>query len=536
MRDLLKKLEPSRFEDLIALLALYRPGPIGSGMLDDFMQRKHNRIPIKFDHPKLEAILKETYGIMVYQEQIMQIASTLAGFSLTQADLLRRAMSKKNPEVMERQRSNFVLGCSKNSINKNVANRIFDLIEYFSGYGFNKSHSTAYALISYRTAYLKANFPVEFMTALLNSERDNTDKIVEYVNEAGHMGLAILPPDINQSDAAFKVIDEKTIRFGLLAVKNVGMGAIESIIQARKTGTFVSLEDLCQRIDLRLANRKVLESLIKCGALDSFGITRAQMVAGLERILEYSSKIQREKAKGQISFFDQDLLSANGFKQLANNLPQVREWPEPQLLAFEKEMLGFYVSGHPLARYANQLKRFTTLSTANLTQCQDGSEIKIVGLIVKIKHTLTRAKQEKMAILKLEDLEGVVEVLVFPAAFQKVARYIQPNTVVLVRGRLNLKEETPKIIANDLFPMDEIYKLITSVNINLSGIKENLFETLKELLTHYPGKIPIYLHLDTPAKSRIHLVVGEGLYVAPSEKLIQDVESLLGEDRVSLVI
>jgi len=553
MRDLLKKLEPERFEDVIALLALYRPGPIGSGMLDDFIQRRHNRVPIKYNHPKLETILKETYGIIVYQEQIMQIVSELAGFSLAQADLLRRAIAKKIPEVMEQQRKNFILGCIKNNISESVANRIFDLIEHFALYGFNKSHSAAYALISYRTAYLKANFPVEFMCALLTSERDNTDKIVEYVNESNHMGIKVLPPDINESGALFKVVDNKTIRFGLLAVKNVGSGAVESIIQARDQGRFTplemseehgkckfltgfsSLEDLCQHIDLRLVNHKVLESLIKCGALDLFGSPRAQMLVSLDTILEFTSKTQKEKAKGQMSFFDAGF-AQNGFKDTVNNLPSVKEWPEPQLLAFEKEMLGFYVTGHPLARYAHELKRFTSSSTANLYQYDDGREIKIVGLIAKIKQTVTRAKQEKMAILKLEDLEGVVEVLVFPAAFQKSARYIQPNTVVLVKGRLNRREDTPKIIANDLFPMDEVYKLITSVNINLSGIRENLFETLKELLIQNPGRIPIYLHLDTPAKSRVHLVVGEGLYVLPSEKLMQDIESLLGEDRVSLVM
>lgn len=536
MRDLLRKLEPGRFEDLIALLALYRPGPIGSGMLDDFIQRKHNRVPIKYPHPKLEQILKETYGIMVYQEQIMQTASSLAGFSLSQADLLRRAMSKKIPEIMEQQRKIFLSGCIKNDISETTASKIFDLIEYFSGYGFNKSHSTAYALISYRTAYLKANFPVEFMTALLTSERDNTDKIVEYVNEAERMGLKILPPDINESDALFKVVDDKTIRFGLLAVKNVGLGAIESIIQARKEGKFNSLQDLCQSIDLRLVNRRVLESLIKCGAMDLFGMPRAQMVAGLDMIMEASSRAQRERSKGQLSFFDQDTGPGNGFSVSAFEIPVIKEWPEPQLLSFEKEMLGFYVSGHPLARYAHQLRRFTSTAISSLSQHNDGEEIKIVGLIAKIKHTITRAKQEKMAILKLEDLEGVVEVLVFPQAFQKVSRYIQPNTVVMLRGRLNLREDTPKIVANDLFPVDEIYKLISAVNINLSGIRENLFESLKQLLGSYRGKTPIYLHLDTPAKSRVQLIVGEGFFVEPNEELIGAIENLLGEERLSLVI
>jgi DNA polymerase-3 subunit alpha len=536
MRDLLKKLQPTRFEDIIALLALYRPGPIGSGMLNDFMQRKHNIIPIKYDHKKLESILKETYGIMVYQEQIMQIASYLAGFSLAQADLLRRAMSKKIPEVMEKQRSDFIAGCLKNGINNQVANKIFDLIEYFSGYGFNKSHSSAYALISYRTAYLKSNFPVEFMTALLTSERDNTDKIVEYVNEAMRMGLKVLPPEINESDCLFKAVDINTIRFGLLAIKNVGRGAAESIVEARKKGKFVSLEDLCQRVDLRLCNKKVLESLIKCGALDSFNMPRAAMFASLDTVLESASRTQKERAKGQMSFFDQ-LLPANSFKKSTlQNLNFVKEWPEPQLLSFEKDMLGFYISGHPLARYAKQLKRFSSSSISNLHLHKDGDDIKIVGLIVKIKQTTTRQKQEKMAILKLEDLEGTIEALVFPRAFQKVSRYIQPNTVVLIRGNLNLKEDTPKITVNDLLPFDEIYKSITAVKIDLSGVRENTFDTLKELLSSSRGNTPIYLHLDTPTKSRIQLVVGEGLYVSASEKLIQDIENLLGEERLSLVV
>ncbi|MCX5696039.1 MAG: DNA polymerase III subunit alpha [Candidatus Omnitrophica bacterium] len=536
MRDLLKKLEPERFEDLIALLALYRPGPIGSGMLNDFIKRKHKLVPIKYEHPKLETVLKETYGIMVYQEQIMQIASLLGGFSLAQADILRKAMGKKIPEVMEKQRSNFIHGSVKNGIKESTAAKIFDLIEYFSGYGFNKSHSTAYALISYRTAYLKANYPVEFMTALLTSERDNTDKIVEYVNEAQRMGLKVLPPDINSSEALFKIVDNQTIRFGMLAIKNVGVGAVESIIEARKSSQFGSLEDLCQRVDLRLANRKVLESLIKCGALDSFNMARAKMVASLDMILESASRSQKDKAKGQLSFFDKNLSATNGFKRSSTELPQVHEWPEPQLLAFEKDMLGFYVSGHPLARYARQLKRFVSSSINDLHQHKDEDEIKIVGLISKIKHTITRAKQEKMAILKLEDLEGSVELLVFPRAFQKVSRYIQPNSVVLVRGTLNLKEDTPKVLVNDLFPFDEIYKLITAMSINLSGLRENVFESLKELLAASRGNIPIYLNLDTPAKSRVQLVVGEGLYVSVSEKLIKDIEDLLGEERLSLVV
>ncbi len=536
MRDLLRKLEPERFEDVIALLALYRPGPIGSGMLDDFIKRKHGQTGITYEHPRLEPILKETYGIMVYQEQIMQIASALAGFTLAQSDLLRKAMGKKIPEVMEKERSNFVNGCVKNGIRSALATRIFDLIEYFSGYGFNKSHSAAYALISYRTAYLKANYPTEFMAALLTSERDNTDKIVEYVSECGRMGIQVLPPSINESDPLFKVVGPKAIRFGLRAVKNVGKGAVESMLAARaKGGPFASLQDLCERIDLHQTNKKVLESLIKCGALDDFKVPRARMAAGLDVMMEQASRTSRERSSGQLSFFDMGEAQAS-FTKASVELPQVHEWPEPQVLAFEKEMLGFYVSGHPLARYSGQLKRFVSSSIAKLPSRKDEEEVKVVGLIEKIKHTITRAKQEKMAILKVEDLEAAVEVLVFPQTFQKISRYIQPNSVVLIKGKLNLREETPKIIANDMVPIDEVYRQISSISINLSGVRENVFSTLKEMLVASPGKVPVFLQIESASKSRTHVVVGEHLYVHPSAKLIQDIEALLGEEKLTLML
>jgi DNA polymerase-3 subunit alpha len=538
MRDLLKKLAPERFEDLIAILALYRPGPMGSGLLSDFIQRKHRHSSIKYDHKKLEPILSQTYGIMVYQEQVMQIASELAGFSLAQADLLRRAMSKKIPEVMERERKNFLTGCLKNNITESTANKIFDFIEYFSGYGFNKSHSAAYALISYRTAYLKANFPVEFMAALLTSEKDNTDKVVEYINEANRMGIKVLPPDINESFADFTVADDKTIRFGLRAVKNVGLGAIDSIVLSRrKKGRFDSLGDLCQRVDLRLVNRKVLESLIKCGALDSLGLRRAAMMAMLDGVLEFGSQMQRQRQKGQLTFFDLDN-SDNGFRRLGsqhNNL-MIKEWPQSQLLAFEKEMLGFYISGHPLARYSQQLRRFSRVSTQTLSQHQDGDTINIVGLLAKIKQTLTRQKQERMAILKLEDLYGVLEVLVFPQTYARVYRNLQPNSIALVKGRLNLKEDTPKLIANDLIPFDKIYSLISAIKIDLSGIRQNIFETLREKIAASPGKVPVYLHFNSSAKSRIQIVVGEQFFVEPTQFLIQEIEALLGDERISIGI
>lgn len=464
----------------------------------------------------------------------MRIASDLGGFSLAQADLLRKAMAKKIPEVLERQRANFVEGCKKNGIREQSANKIFDQIEYFSGYGFNKSHSAAYALISYRTAWLKANYPVEFMAALLTSEKDNTDKIVEYVNECQKMGIEVLPPDINESRDIFTVTGDKVIRFGLIAVKNVGQGAIESILKVRDAkGGFKSLEDLCKNIDLRLVNKKVMESLIKAGAMDCLGASRARLMLGLEQTLESSSRVQKEKASGQLSFFD--LAGDTGFNNSSAELPQVREWPEPQLLAFEKEMLGFYVSGHPLARFSSQLKRFSLCSISHLPEYKDGDTVKLAGLIVKIKNTVTRKAQEKMAILKLEDLNGDIEVLVFPEAYKQNCRHLQANSVVLVQGRLNLKEEVPKIIASSISPMEDAYKQITKIDVDIAGIKENLLSSLKDRFKQFSGNTPVYLHhIDSTTRARYQILVSDDLYVQPSLDLIQEMENLLGQERFSL--
>lgn len=538
MRELLKKLNPSRFEDLIALLALYRPGPIGSGMVDDFIQRKQGIKPIVYDHPKLEKILKDTYGIMVYQEQVMQIASELAGFSLAQADLLRRGMAKKIPEDMEKQRKEFVDGCAKNKIDRRISTKIFDLIDYFSGYGFNRSHSAAYALISYRTAYLKANFPVEFMTALLTSEKENTDKVVEYVKECYHMGITVSPPSVNEGFSKFTVKDEKTVCFGLLAVKNVGQGAIDSIVDARqKAGEpFQALEDFCDRVDLRLVNRKVIESLIKCGAMDTFGLLRSQLMSMIQECLDQSAAAHRDRNSGQLSFFDTLFSKDNGFQRAGVKVPDIKEWPEIQLLSFEKEILGFYTSGHPLVRYEHLLKRFSSCSISHLSQRSDGEEITVVGLINKIKLTTTRMKAEKMAILKVEDLGGVVEILVFPNTYKQVSKNIIPNSVVLIRGKLSLKEDTPKILSSNITPIDEAYRMITAINIDLCGLKENILKSLKEKLALSPGSVPVYLHLDTNSNRRLKILVSEDLFVQPRPELFNEIEGLLGEERFLLTL
>ncbi len=536
MRDLLKKLRPERFEDLVALLAIYRPGPIGSGMVDDFIKRKHGQIPITYDDERLKPILEETHGIIIFQEQVMRIASELAGFSLSQADILRRAMSKKSTDVMEEQRKYFLDGCAKNKISKKVANRIFSLIEYFAGYGFNKSHSTAYALISYRTAFLKANFPVEFMTALLTSEKDNTDKIVTYINETNKMGIETLSPDVNESFAKFTMVSEKSIRFGLSAVKNVGLGAIDSIIRARnKYGRFNSLYEFCEYTDSRLVNKKVIESLIKCGAFDSFGLFRSQLLAMLEKAMETAQGFQKDRQNGQFSFFDKTGEN-HTFKKSLYEIPDIPEWPENQLLAYEKQMLGFYITGHPLARYSVTLKNYATHSTSELIHLQEGEEISIGGIINKVK-TITTRRNERMAIVGLEDLDGFVEVLVFPKVLSQYFKVVKMNSMVFIKGRINLRDKEPKIVAQELTPLPEAQKRYTNsiiINLFTTGLEEDMLAKLKNVLSRHPGKVPVYLGFFSPDNQQLQLEVGPKYYTEPSEKFVSEIEALLGEGVVAL--
>ncbi len=535
MRDLLKKSKPTQFEDLITILALYRPGPMGSGMLEDYIRRKKGEIPVRYDHPKLEPVLKETYGIIVYQEQVMQMASTLAGFTMIQADGLRRAMSKKVQAIMEKARRDFVDGCKKTSnIKEEQANKLFDLIDYFSGYGFNKSHSAAYALISYQTAYLKANYPIEFMCALLTCEKDNTDKVVEYVKESEAMGLKVFPPDVNESFRDFRVVDAATMCYGLLAVKNVGAAAIESIVAGRMDSPYTSVFDLCKRVDLRLVNRKVLESLIKCGAMDCFKARRSQMMAVAEQALESGSQTQKEKASGQFSFFDLEE-GFQSFSKETQTLPDIPEWHKNEILGYEKELLGFYLSGHPLAHYQVEVKEFTDYSTKDLKLAVDGQEVRLVGLISAIKLTSTRKTNERMAILKMEDMEGTVEVVAFPSAYPLIAQHLREGAVVVLIGKVSLRDESPKIMASDMKPIEEVYKSVKSINVDLSDINEKRLQDLRERLSRFPGKIPVTLKLDTKSYKSVQIMVGEDLFVAPCKDLFEAIKELVGKDSFSMV-
>jgi len=381
MKDLLVRLKPECFDDVIALVALYRPGPMESGMIDDYVKRKHGEKDVVYLLPELEPILKETYGVIVYQEQVMRIAASVADYSMSDADDLRKAMGKKKPAIMARQRLRFIRGATERGIQSQKAKKLFDLIEKFGGYGFNKSHSAAYALIAYQTAFLKAHFPVEFMASLLTGEINSIDGVVKYIAECRHHGIKVLPPDINESDKEFTVIGSK-IRFGLVAVKNVGEGAIEVIIDARKEGRFSSLFDFCERVDLKKANKRVVESLIKCGAFDSTGANRSQMMVSLENAIDYGQRVQKEKADPQMGLFDIGAAKQN------INLPQmsgIDEWDEKQLLTFEKEALGFYITGHPLTRFEDLLDKFTNANTISLKEKNDGEIVRIGGILLILR-------------------------------------------------------------------------------------------------------------------------------------------------------
>jgi len=536
MRDLLRKLKPEKFEEIIALLALFRPGPIGSGMLDDFIKRKHKKSAIKYDHPALEPILKKTYGIIIFQEQIMRIASELAGFSLAEADTLRRAISKKTPEIMAEARQKFVTGCIERKVDKDVADKIFNQIEYFAGYGFNLSHSAAYAMISYRTAYLKANYLIEFMTALLTSERENTDKVALYINEAIKMGIRISPPDVNESFANFTVV-EGGIRFGLAAVKNVGKSAIDSIISSRNnSGKFKSIYDFTQRVDSRLVNRRVIESLIKCGALDSLGFRRSQQLAVLDKALEIAGGMQKDKLNGQFSFFDTFDMQEE-FQKTFQEIPKIEEWPENQLLSYEKEMLGFYITKHPLARFSKLLKNYSSSEIASLSTLRDGEEVRLGGIISKARMTTTRRTGEKMAIVELEDLTGSVETLVFPKVFQKYANLIRVDSMVYITGRLNLREEEPKLVADEIISLEEVKgKFTKAVMIRLStpGLNRSLLENLKTVLSRHRGKIPVMISFWEPNGRRVSISAGRNYTVKPDDVLLKEIENLCGDGSIGI--
>ncbi len=528
MKELLVKLKPSCFEDIIAVCALYRPGPLGSGMVDDFIDRKHGRKPVVYDLPQLQPILKDTYGVIVYQEQVMQIARTLAGYSLGGADLLRRAMGKKEPAEMAKQRGIFLAGARQNSIDGKKAEAIFDLMAKFAEYGFNKSHSAAYALIAYQTAYLKAHYPVEFMAALLTEDMDSSDKVTKNIAECREMGIQVLPPDINASEHSFTV-RENSIRFGLGAVKNVGAAAVEAIIETRAEGVFVDLFDFCNRVDLRRVNRRVVESLIKCGAFDSTGARRGQMVAALEGAMELGQKLQKERAGAQASLFDEAevvLTAGNG----VGVLPDIPEWREKDLLAFEKEALGFYITGHPLDRYAGDVKKFATADTASLMEKADRLEVRLCGIVATLTEKITK-RGDRMAFALLEDQSGTVEVMVFPDVYGRCSAMLKSDEPLLVTGIVESGEESCKIRATDIVPLGtlkETHSRRVSFVLDGSRVLREQLVALRDLLNRHPGDCPVCLQVEIPPACRALIRLPETLRVRASDDLSLEAETLFG--------
>ncbi|MCP9470472.1 MAG: DNA polymerase III subunit alpha [Nitrospira sp.] len=536
MRDLLMGFRPDRFEDIIAIIALYRPGPMD--LIPDFIKRKQGKVPITYEMPELEPILKETYGVIVYQEQVMAIANKVAGFSLGQADILRRAMGKKKPEEMEKLRAKFLEGAMKNKVPEKKADRLYELIQKFAGYGFNKSHAAAYAVLCYQTAYLKAHYPTEFMAALMTTDMGNTDKIMGYFTECRDLGIKVLGPDINVSGKNFTVVDG-AIRFGLAAIKNVGEGAVESIVDIRnRTGPFSSLFDFCRRVDLRKVNKRMLEGLIKAGAFDSTGAKRAQLMAVLDQAVECGAAAQRERDLGQINIFGEETSGylASGHPNTPP-LPSVPEWDHAQRLKYERELTGFYISAHPLSRYETTIGALATATTAGLADVSDGKEVKLCGIIVTMKPMLTK-RGDRMAYLTVEDLHGTVEVIVFPDVYKTVQEWIAPESLIRITATIDRGDKGTKLRAAKIEPLAEVQKrAVKQVRIRLSDRPDTLDQLLRlrEVLQRHPGEAAVSLSLQMDAVLEAETAPLPNLTVAPSEHFVSDIEEVLGKGALSLL-
>jgi DNA polymerase-3 subunit alpha len=534
MRDALRGLKPERLEDVIAIVSLYRPGPMD--LIPDFIQRRHGRAKITYEHPAMETFTRETYGIMVYQEQIMQIASEMAGFTMGEADTLRRAMGKKDRELMAQQREKFVAGAGARRVAPAKAERVWELMEKFAGYGFNKSHAAAYALVAYQTAYFKANYPVEFMAALLTSEMGDTDKIVKYIDECRVMAIPVHAPDVNASGVRFTV-DGSAIRFGLAAIKNVGEAAMESILKTRaEAGAFQTLDDFCVRVDLRLVNRRVIESLIKAGAFDSLGLTRAHLLAHLDGALDAGQRQQRERAEGQGSFFD--LLPAGAAVPAVASAALVEEWDDDQRLAYEKEVLGFYVSGHPLARFVSLVESLDVTSTADLGAKSHGARVRLLGHAVGLKETATKSGN-RMAFFTLEDMHGTVEVTVFPEPYKAAAPALRAREPLLVRGRVDDGDKGRVILAEEIRLLEATLARAgngageaSACRIRVPAAPDGspVLAALRAICGEHAGPVPVFVHVLLPAQEVV--VRARSVSVDASPELVTKVEAVLGAGTV----
>lgn len=520
MRELLVKISPSRFEDLIAIVALHRPGPMGSGMIEDFIKRKKGKIPVKYAVPQLKEILDNTYGVILYQEQVMRIANKLANFTMGQADILRKAMGKKRPEEMEKQKKVFVEGAQANSISEKKALKIFDLMAFFAEYGFNKSHSAAYAYLAYQTAYLKAHYPVEFMAATLSADMDNTDKLLKIIAGCREMGITILPPDINLSGNEFSVIGN-SIRFGLEAVKGVGSSTIDSIIEIRETGgPFASLSNFLERVEHKKVNKKAAENLIKAGTFDSLGTTRAHAQALMSEFLNGHSKSYFSRVFGQQSIF-----SAHDEEPVEET-----EYSQEELLKYEKEALGVYITGHPLTKYDIHLKKLGTKRSSELDEIPDGKEIRLGGILRNIKNVQTKSKAGIMAYGTLEDPEGNTDIIVFPELYRKHLPLLQKDSLLIVKGTLDKTEKGIKVIATDIAHLDELankreHKAEICLRYPLTE-RINLHELKAVVLSNGEGEYPLYLRI---FQKDAETLIATGMKISPDKTTINKIEKIAGK-------
>jgi DNA polymerase-3 subunit alpha len=572
MRDILRKAKPQRLDDLIALNALYRPGPLRSGMVDDFIARKQGRTEVKYEIAELESVLSDTYGVIAYQEQVMRISNVVAGFTLGEADILRKAMGKKKADVMQQMRAKFVEGARKNGHSEKKATHLFELIEHFAGYGFNKSHSTAYAFLAYQTAYLKANYPWHFAAALLTIESQNTDKLALYLGECRDRGIPILPPDINQSQLRF-IVEPDGVRFGLTAIKNVGEGAIESLLEVRrKQGRITSLASLCEDLDLRLVNKRVFESLTKAGAFDSLmqghpayqgqpsAALRPRLLASVDAACDYGARLQRDRSEGQAQLFggfdstDSDASAAGDGKTVPLLLPDATPWTDTEQLGFEKEILGLYWSGHPVDPYAGALQEFGAKRVAELADSQpmaetnDGwgpggrkpmeADTSVGGIVAACRQLKTR-KGDRMAVFTLEDAMGGVEIVVFPEAYQRASGLIETGTLVLVRGKLERDDETVRILATEIAPLDSVRERVArEVSIRLKQPADRgVFEALGAIFSRHRGDRRVSFEMELPSGPtpiRVRADVSSQIRVRPSPALVAEVEQIVGQGSVEL--
>jgi len=533
MKDLLRRLKPTDFNDLIAVLALYRPGPLESGMVEQYIEVKHGRRKPDYLHPRLEPILRETYGVILYQEQVMKIAQELAGYSLGEADILRKAMGKKIPEVMAEQRERFVSGAVERGVSRELAERIFDLMEKFAGYGFNKSHSAAYALVAYQTAYLKAHYPLCYMAALLSYEMGKAEEVMKYVAVCRRMGIEVLPPDVNASGVSF-TIEGEGIRYGLAAIKNVGQGAVEEIVAERERGgPFRSFEDFCLRVDPGKVNRRVLEALIKAGAFDRLEPNRARLFHNLEAVMDWAHREREARSRGQFSIFD--LSGGEKGSSSAPKLSEVPDWGPEEKLLREREALGFYLTGHPLEAFREWLAAITPYTVSGLSRVPEGRRIYLGAALGTIRTKNTR-RGEKMAFVQLEDGEAVVEAIVFPEAYARSVEFLEEGRLVLVRGTVEKEEGGPRLLVEDLKPLSRAPESLSGrvvLRLAAEGISARELEALREVLSSSRGPSEVNLELVFP-EGTVRVDLNGAFRITLRPELLSEIRRFLGDRLLSV--